>query len=156
MGGVLLQLLRVYRLKPALEEAITTKSFLSLKQFQWVVPLIKSEAYWDLHFALIQCLYPLYRLLRLADMKNNNMDKAYYYILQVDRMMQDGVENVMTKMDCDGGRSTLSSLSKVCLRRAAVKRRKNDDTPQDYDANYEEDGKLFCSSVFALTVVSNE
>ena len=76
MGGECIQLLRIYRLKDVLCECITSKVFLEMKEFHFLVPIIKSEAYWDYHFLVIQALYPLYRLLRLADMKEPGIDKV--------------------------------------------------------------------------------
>ena len=125
MGGTILQLLRVYRLKPALEEAINTKAFLSLLQFQWMSKLVKNEKYWDLHYAIIQCLYPLYRLLRLADMRDSSIEKVFYYMLQVDRLMQTGVENVCSIVDGDGGEEVVNRLSDVMLRRSAKEKKSN-------------------------------
>ena len=72
---------------------------MELKEFQYIVPIIKSEAYWDFHFAIIQALYPLYHLLHLADMKKAAIDKVKYYIMQVDHLMDDGIENACSKMD---------------------------------------------------------
>ena len=99
MGGECLQLLQVYCLNNVLCDCITSKVFMELKEFQYIVPIIKSEAYWDFHFAIIQALYPLYHLLCLADMKEAAIDKVKYYIMQVDRLMDDGIENVCSKMD---------------------------------------------------------
>ena len=116
MGGECLQLLRVFRLKDVLCDCITSKVFLELKEFQYIVPIIKSEAYWDFHFAVIQALYPLYRLLRLADMKDAAIDKVKYYVMQVDRLKDDGIENIYSKMDSVEGSVILRKLCEVvCL-----------------------------------------
>ena len=102
MGGECLQLLRVFCLKSVLCD--------------YRVPIIKSEAYWDLHFVIIQALYPLYRLPHLADMKEAAIDKVKYYIMQVDRLMDDGIENVCSKMDSVEGSPILMKLCDVvCL-----------------------------------------
>ena len=143
MGGTILQLLRVYRLKPALEEAINTKAFLSLTQFQWMSKLVKNDKYWDLHYAIIQCLYPLYRLLRLADMRDSSIEKVYYYMLQVDRLMQPGVENVCSIVDGDGGDEVVKRLSDVMLRRSSkekkAKKTKKTKTEDDYKPGVQEE-----------------
>ena len=116
MGGECLQLLRVFRLKNVLCDCITSKVFMELKEFQYIVPIIKSEAYWDFHFAIIQALYPLYCLLHLADMKEAAINKVKYYIMQVDCLMDDGIENVCSKMDSVEGSPILMKLCDVvCL-----------------------------------------
>jgi len=116
MGGECLQLLQIFRLKNVLYDCITSKVFMELKEFQYIVPIIKSEAYWDFYFAIIQALYPLYCLLGLADMKEAAIDKVKYYIMQVDRLMDDGIENVCSKMESvDGSHILMKLCDVVCL-----------------------------------------
>ena len=116
MGGECLQLLRVFCLKNFLCDCITSKVFMELTKFQYIVPIIKSEAYWNFHFAIIQALYPLYYLLHLANMKQEAIDKLKYYIMQVDCLMDDGIENVCSKMDSVDGSPILMKLCDVvCL-----------------------------------------
>ena len=103
MGGEFIQLLRIYRLKDVLCECITSKVFLEMKEFHFLVPIIKSEAYWDYHFSVIQALYPLYRLLRLADMKEPGIDKVKYYVMQVDHLLDDGIGNICSKIESGEG-----------------------------------------------------
>ena len=67
------------------------------------MPIIKSEAYWDYHFAVIQALYPLYCLLRLADMKEAGIDKVKYYVMQVDCLLDEGIGNICSKMESNDG-----------------------------------------------------
>ena len=87
MDGEFIQLLPIYHLKDVLCECITSKVFLEMKEIHFLVPIIKSEAYWDYHFSVIQALYPLYRLLHLADMKEPGIDKVKYYVMQFDRLL---------------------------------------------------------------------
>ena len=91
MGGEFIQLLRIYHLKDVLCECITSKVFLEMKEFHFLVPIIKSEVYWDYHFLVIQALYPLYRLHHLADMKEPGIDKVKYYVMQFDHLLDDGI-----------------------------------------------------------------
>lgn len=64
-----------------------------------IVPVIKSETYWEFHFAVIQALYPLYQLLCFADMKEGGIDKVKYYIMQVNCLLDDGIGNVCSKKE---------------------------------------------------------
>ena len=113
MGGECLQLLRVFCLKNVLCDCITSKVFMELKEFQYLVPIIKSEAYWDFHVPIIQVLYPLYCLLCLEDMKEAAIDKVKYYIMQVDHLLDNGIENVCSNMDTAGGSAILRKLCEV-------------------------------------------
>ena len=113
MGGEFIQLLRIYRLKDVLCECITSKVFLEMKEFHFLVPIIKSEAYWDYHFSVIQALYPLYRLLRLADMKEPGIDKVKYYVMQADRLLDDGIGNICSKIESGEGAVVVQKLCMV-------------------------------------------
>ena len=84
-------------LKDTLAECMTNRVFLDNKQFHFLGEVLKIEEYWDLHFAVCQCLYPLYRLLRLADIKIGGIDKVKYYVHQVDCLMEDGIQQVKEK-----------------------------------------------------------
>jgi len=103
MGGECIQLLHIYHLKDVLCECITSKAFLEMKEFHFLVPVIKSEAYWDYHFLVIQALYPLYRLLHLADMKEPGFDKVKYYVMQVDCLLDDGIGKICSKIESGEG-----------------------------------------------------
>ncbi len=72
---------------------------LEMKEFNFLVPIIKSEAYWDYLFSGIQALYPLYRLLSLADMKKPGIDKVKYYVMQADHLLDDGIGNICSKIE---------------------------------------------------------
>ena len=98
MGGEMLQLLRVMRLKETLEEVVATKVFLELKEFHFLKDVIKCDDFWDCLFTLNQTLYGFYRLLRLGDTQIGVIDKVKYYILQIDRLMPDLLANLAAKM----------------------------------------------------------
>jgi len=97
MGGKALELLRMLRLKDTLAECMTNRVFWDNKQFHFLGEVLKIEEYWDLHFAVCQSLYPLYRLLRLADMKIRGINKVKYYVHQVDHLMEEGIQLVEEK-----------------------------------------------------------
>ena len=91
--------------------ASQTELFLEMKEFHFLVPIIKSEAYWDYHFSVIQALYPLYRLLRLADMKEPGIDKVKYYVMPADHLLDDGIGNICSKIESGEGALV---VQKVC------------------------------------------
>ena len=95
MGGAALQLLRVMRLKDTLAECMTSKLFLEMRKFHFLSDVAKSDEFWELLFAVCQCLYPLYRLLRLCDMKIGGICKVKYYVMQVDKLLDDGINRVV-------------------------------------------------------------
>ena len=56
---------------------------------------MSSEEFWNWHFAIIEACYPVFHILRLADMKIGGMDKLYFYIRLKDRVLQPAMENVI-------------------------------------------------------------
>ena len=99
MGGQCIALLRVLRLKEPLDECFASKVFLDLgNRFTPLRDVVKVEEFWDLLYAVCQLLMPLYMLLRLADKRLGAMDKVKYYVLQVDRLLEDSCDNVVDKM----------------------------------------------------------
>ena len=94
--------MRVYRLKDTILNCLTDKLFLDLgDEFTPVARVVQQEeSYWELHYAVVQLLYPLYRLLRLANMRIGGMDRVKYYILQADR--QDENTDSEVESDCEG------------------------------------------------------
>jgi len=101
MGGELIQLLRVLRLKDALTECVASKAFQDLKHFAIVGEVLLHEGFWDLLWYVCKALYPMYRLLRLADMKIGGIDKVKYFMHQIDRLLQQSVDEVFEKWDSD-------------------------------------------------------
>ena len=92
-----LQFIRVLRLKDALLSTVNNVVFKDWNRFTFVSKIIGYDEFWQLLFAMIQALYPIYRILRLADMKIGGMDKLKFYVLQTDRLLDAGVENVVKK-----------------------------------------------------------
>ena len=101
MGGELIQLLRVLRLKDALTECVASKAFRELKNFAIVGEVLLHEGFWDLLWYVCKALYPMYRLLRLADMKIGGIDKVKYFMHQIDRLLLQSVDEVFEKWDSD-------------------------------------------------------
>ncbi len=66
------------------------------KKFHFLGPSVKHDGFWDLLLAICQLWYPLFRLLRLADMRGG-IDKVKYYVCQVDLPKESGLQNVLKK-----------------------------------------------------------
>jgi hypothetical protein len=75
MGGEALQLLRILRLKDTIMESVMSKVFIECKKFLFIGQIVKHDGFWDLLLAICQLRYPLFRLLRLADMRGG-IDKV--------------------------------------------------------------------------------
>jgi hypothetical protein len=101
MGGEVIQLLRVLRLKNALTECVASKAFRELKKFAIVGEVLLHEGFWDLMWYVFKALYPMYRLLRLADMKIGGIDKVKYFMHQIDRLLPQSIDEVFEKWDSD-------------------------------------------------------
>ena len=72
-------------------------SFVDYKRFSFVIKIVNCDEFWDTLFAMIQAIYPIYCILRLSDMKLGGMDKMKYYVCQTDRLLEDGMRNLMKK-----------------------------------------------------------
>ncbi len=57
--------------------------------------ILNSDDFWNLLFAIIQACYPVFHILRLADMKIGGMGKLYYYVCQTDMLLEPEMLNVM-------------------------------------------------------------
>jgi hypothetical protein len=95
MGGEILQLLRVLRLRDPICEAVNSKVFLETKKFHFIGRLLRKESFWEFLFAICKAFYPLFRLLRLTDTRIGGIDKVKYYIMQVDRLLKPGLEQIL-------------------------------------------------------------
>lgn len=94
-----LQFMRVLRLKDPLMAASRDPVFIDYGRFEFVGNIIGYPSFWTLLFAMVQALHPVYRLLRLADLKCGGMDRVKYYVLQTDRLLMPGLENVVTQWE---------------------------------------------------------
>ncbi len=74
MAGELLQFLRLFRLKDALQATTRDRVFVEYKRFGFVTNILNSDDFWNLLFAIIQACYPVFCILWLADMKIGGMD----------------------------------------------------------------------------------
>ena len=88
MAGELIAMLRVLRLKSALEATVTSPEFRGLGVFLDNAWVVLTEEFWVLLllFLLCRAVYPQLRILRLVDQKVPAMDKLAYYIAQANRL----------------------------------------------------------------------
>ena len=86
MAGQLIAMLRVLRLKAALQATVTSAEFVALGAFLDLTRVIMNEDFWTLLFIMCRAPYPQMRILRLADQKIPAMDKLAYFIYQADRL----------------------------------------------------------------------
>ena len=97
MAGELLQFLRLFRLKDTLQATTRDRVFVDYKRFSIVTTIVNSDAFWHVLFAIIQACYPVFRILWLADMKIGGMDKLYFYVCQMDKLLEVVMQNVVDK-----------------------------------------------------------
>jgi hypothetical protein len=87
MGGELIPLLCLLRLKDALRSTINSKEFLDLNNFKEECCVLNNASFWMYLFLMCGVLYAPMRVLRLADQQTTSMDKLYFYVLQTDQML---------------------------------------------------------------------
>ena len=87
MGGELISLLHLLRLKDALRSTINSKEFLDLNNFKEECCVLNNDNFWMYLFLMCRVLYAPMRVLRLADQQTASMDKLYFYVLQTDRIL---------------------------------------------------------------------
>ncbi len=78
-------------------EATTSKVFVEERKFHFIREVVCHEGFWDLLFAICQCWHPLFCLLRLSDLAIGGIDNVKYYVCQIDRLLDSGLNNVLAK-----------------------------------------------------------
>jgi hypothetical protein len=99
IGSEAIQLLRLLWLKNALTECVASKAFQDLKQFAIVGEVLLHEGFWDLLWYVCKALYPMYHLLRLANMKIGGINKVKYYMHQIEHLLPTSIDGVFEKWD---------------------------------------------------------
>ncbi len=128
MGGEALQLLRVLRLKDTIMEASMGKVFMEERKFHFVREIVSHEGYWDLLFAISQCWYPHFGLLRLVNLAIGGIDKVKYSICQIDRLLDLGLRKILVKLrsaDCSYYKILLASQEKLIAERVIAQRQRD-------------------------------
>ena len=87
MAGVHISILRLLRLKPALQTTVTSPEFKDLRAFEDIARLLLNDSFWVYLFLMCRALYAPMRVLRLADQKVPAMDKLHYFVMQANRIM---------------------------------------------------------------------
>jgi hypothetical protein len=67
MAGEVLQFLRLFHLKEALQSTTRDRVCVEYKYFGFVTIILNNTAFWNCLFAIIQASYPLFCILQLAD-----------------------------------------------------------------------------------------
>jgi len=100
MAGHLIGLLRTLRLKPVVMSSVNSAEFirLKLKVGKDITSVVSMDDYWHLVFIVCRSLFPLLRLLRLADQKVAAMDKLYHYVRKTDELLERGAQD-LKKLD---------------------------------------------------------
>ena len=83
----MIALLRVLRLKAALQSTVTSKEFTDLKQFKSLEILILNNDFFTYLFVMCRAMYVPMRILRLADQKIATMDKLHYYVRKAEKIL---------------------------------------------------------------------
>jgi hypothetical protein len=76
MAGEVLQFLRLFRLKEALQSTTRDRVFVEYKHIGFVTIILNNEAFWNCLFAIIQAYYPVFHILWLADMQIRGMESC--------------------------------------------------------------------------------
>jgi len=78
MGGELISLLRLLRLKDALRSTINSKEFLDQKNFKLECCVLNNDKFWMYLFLMCRVLYAPMRVLRLADQQTASMSNTIF------------------------------------------------------------------------------
>ena len=98
MAGYFIALLRILRLKDALQATVTSTEFKELRVFADVAHAVLQDGLWQYIFVMCRALYAPMRLLRLADQKIPAMDKLYFFVLQTERMIALWIKDAKGKL----------------------------------------------------------
>ena len=87
MAGHQIALLRILRLKPALQATVTSPEFKDLCVFEEIARVLLKDEFWVYLFLMCRALYAPMRVLRLADQKVAAMDKLHFFVCQANSIM---------------------------------------------------------------------
>lgn len=87
MAGHHIALLRLLRLKKALQATVTCPQFQDLNAFQDIARILLNTDLWVYLFIMCRALYAPMRVLHLADQKVAAMDKLHYFVMQANQIM---------------------------------------------------------------------
>jgi hypothetical protein len=84
MAGHFIAFQRMLRLKNAILSTLASSEFINLKVAKEETKLLKDDLIWQCLADIVRAAFPALRVLRLADKKNQGMDKLYYYVRKTD------------------------------------------------------------------------
>ena len=87
--------MRVLGLRPAMQTCTRDPVFVDYKKFTFVLDILNSTQFWKCLFGLIQVCYPVFWILCIEHMMIGGMDKLYYYVRQMDRLLEPAMQNVV-------------------------------------------------------------
>ena len=108
MGGHFIAFLRLMRLKKALHSAVLSPEFLRLKVATDVVKILRLESYWRSLFLLLKTVFPVLRVLRLADQQSPAMDKLHYCVRRTDVLLSENTTE-LNQIATDAKMTSMSS-----------------------------------------------
>ena len=103
MAGHQISLLRLLRLKDALQATVTSAEFKELKSFEILAHALLQDEIWQYLFVMCRALYAPICLLCLADQKVPAMDKLCFFVLQSERMIEKWIGDAEGKKDILSG-----------------------------------------------------
>ena len=133
MAGEHIALLRLLRLKNALQATITSKEFMDLKVFHSVTQILLNPEFWKYLYVMCRALYAPMRVLRLADQKSAAMDKLYYYVLQTDRMLEKYITDAEERADLLLTQNTREAMDTTQPAGTSDAKEEEDDFDEDSD-----------------------
>lgn len=122
-----------------------SKVFVKGRKFHFIREIVRHDGYWDFLFAVCQCWYQLFCLLRFANLAIGRIDKVEYYVCQMDRLLHCGLRNLLMKwnsVNCPYYKILLSSTRKIDSRMmdGSAKREGLNDADVEDD---EDEGRCF-------------
>ena len=144
MAGHQIALLRILRLKPALQATVTSPEFKALDIFQEVGRVLLKDEFWVYLFLMCRALYAPMRVLRLADQKVAAMDKLHFFVCQANSVMPRYLaeaEHHMNELVTDGIKAVLAD--KTDLASEVVDAEEEDDSDESEAEELEEEDDWF-------------
>lgn len=102
MGGHFIAFLRFLRLKSAIQSTVMSVEFKKLKVGLGIAKLLQMDKLWDQFTILVKAVYPILKVLRLADKKSPSMDQLLYYVRMTDKAIRKSITELnhfMTDVD---------------------------------------------------------
>ncbi len=87
MGGHIIALVRLLRLKKALINTVTSAEYGRLKE-NLVSKIILDNTMWEHMLVIVRAIFPGLIILRLADSNKPAMDKLYHYVRRMDQYLE--------------------------------------------------------------------